>query len=276
MSVFDWLIRRTPDIDTPAPIVVLSPEPFTPDADDPEETQALEEFVDGVIELEPIYTVIDYVDAKGAASRRRITMLRLKQASGGVSLHAVCHERGAFRMFRCDRIQCFIEPDGEVIDTATFFRDTMLVDLAAAPAVPSAPASSAPALLAAKELRERLRAPLAVLVAAARADDEFHPEELEVIAQYIESEVLILARASAHFQGVTVEVLDALLHLVAKMRTQRSSLPTYLRTIGKMSDDRKARFLRVLERLVAADGVISFSEELFLSEVADNLGLHSD
>lgn len=276
MSVLAWLFSRTPDIETEAPPVAAFPAPHVPATPDDDDLP-IEAPVDGVIELDPVFTLIDYIDSKGIPSRRRITMLRVKTGKHGLALHAVCHERKAFRSFRIDRIQCFIEPDGEVIETARFLRETMLIDVAGLEisAQDTATKPDAPRRTAtngnveeARQLREFLRAPLAILTAAARADDDFHPEELEVIAVYIEKEILARARLSPQFQGVRVEVLDELNRLVLKMRTQRHSLPTYLRTIVAMSEERKRRFLTALQAVVEADGVVQASEVEFLNEIS--------
>lgn len=60
---------------------------------------------------------IEYADAAGNRSRRRITALQFKNGS----LMARCHERKALRTFRLDRITCVIDRSGVIYDTAEFF-----------------------------------------------------------------------------------------------------------------------------------------------------------
>ncbi|MCY1707306.1 WYL domain-containing protein [Pannonibacter sp. SL95] len=68
---------------------------------------------------------IDYVNAKGEASTRRITVWAIREGADGTPLlYARCHERKAMRSFRVDRIACCIDYDGEVHDdVATFLAD---------------------------------------------------------------------------------------------------------------------------------------------------------
>lgn len=66
--------------------------------------------------------IIEYVDSTGKSSTRRITVWSLSTGVGGVPcLIARCHERQAQRTFRCDRIRCFVDYDGEVFDDVPAF-----------------------------------------------------------------------------------------------------------------------------------------------------------
>src|SRR5690606_19646165 len=65
---------------------------------------------------------IEYVDAAGRPSSRRITVYDIQMTSSGVPcLYARCHERGAMRSFRVDRIKYCIDYDGEVFDDVPAF-----------------------------------------------------------------------------------------------------------------------------------------------------------
>ena len=82
--------------------------------------------------------LIEYRDAKGVVSRRRITVWGLTELPSGVpGLYARCHERKAMRTFRADRILCCIDYDGEVFDDVPAFLNEnfgMALDRAAAKA----------------------------------------------------------------------------------------------------------------------------------------------
>lgn len=102
--------------------------PVEDDQDDAIETEVDIGYAEGQ------FFMIEYLNAAGQRSRRRITVTALGTGKGGVPiLTARCHERKAMRSFRIDRIQCCIGMDGEVFeDVAAFMADTfgMSVSLA--------------------------------------------------------------------------------------------------------------------------------------------------
>ncbi len=66
--------------------------------------------------------MIEYTDAAGQSSRRRITVFQLQRGSDEIPLLlATCHEREATRSFRVDRIGCCIDLDGEVHENVADF-----------------------------------------------------------------------------------------------------------------------------------------------------------
>lgn len=148
---------------------------------------------------------IDYQDSKGNLSRRRITMRELYTNGERSYVQAFCHERRAARSFRFDRIVEVIDLDGECHDPRQFFIEALGLEFPTVATVSSPtkpPASpvryeqSAPRNRAAgpdvrttdkpgMAQRRAARDGLRVLIALARADGELHPEELEVILDYI-------------------------------------------------------------------------------------------
>lgn len=104
---------------------------------------------------------IEYTDATGNETRRRITALQFRDGC----LMARCHERRALRTFRMDRITCVIDRQGVVYGTEEFFR---LIDF------PLAPFGG-----------EYVYVPgLQMLAAVAYADGWMVPAEAESILQY--------------------------------------------------------------------------------------------
>ncbi len=62
---------------------------------------------------------IEYTDANNFKTRRRISFSRVNETTGTIS--AYCLERAAPRSFRIDRINCFIDLDGQVFSPPDFF-----------------------------------------------------------------------------------------------------------------------------------------------------------
>lgn len=224
------------------------------------------------IDLEPVYTVIDYRDARDVETRRRITMLSLYPGPNAPLLTATCHERKAYRSFRCDRIQWFLEPDGEAIRPGDFFRDTMGIDLAEIPLTTAAAArkprvATSPELDTARKIREMLRPTLSILISAARADDDLHAEELDVIFCYAETAAIEMANTGRLPGFPTIEVLDHLNRTIAKMRPQGHTVASQLGKVLRLPSPEFQIFEKTLDRVIAADGHVALGEELFLADL---------
>lgn len=119
---------------------------------------------------------ISYQDASGAVSRRRITILEVKEsAKGDRSLMAKCHERNGVRQFRIDRIAELVDlATGEVIDP---------------PGRVLGPAANAPKPRDQKAkdyayLMSECRDPMRVLLLIARADGRVCAQEEDIIVSF--------------------------------------------------------------------------------------------
>lgn len=136
-----------------------------PEADAPDEASAA-----GHRRAEPLALFITYVDAAGAPSRRRITVRQLL-GKPPVMLLAFCHERGAMRHFRLDRIEEAVDPEtGEV--HALDALGALIEGAGFAPVDPD------------------LRRAINVLVFLMRCDGLDHPAEWEAIDQALASYLL--------------------------------------------------------------------------------------
>lgn len=268
MEFFEWIAERARHLDAnqkPAPQPKDRPIVAPPAVDVQDEEELLQPDEDGQILLDEVYITIDYRDAANNQTRRRITLIKASKGPKAPMLSAICHERKAYRHFRTDRIICFIDQDGEIFEPTSFFRETLLINLASlAPDknnTQKGMTHADPALERARELRDKLRAPLSLLVLAAKADDEFHEEELEVICSYIEDELWDLGT------DVTIEELNQLTALVRIMRPTERTIEKHFATVDMMSSGRRARFNKALTDLIAADGVIDPMEEAFRADL---------
>lgn len=263
MLLLSWLSHRAPEFDTPLPESWFSAQrslnTVEPSADEDEEDATS---TDDGISLDELLCLIDYCGASGEVTRRRITLRKIARGPHAPILSAVCHERRAFRHFRCDRIEGFITEDGEVISCDVFFRDTLLLNLAEL-----APSAAQQALPAARQIRDRLRPALSLLVTTAQADGEFHPEELDAICHYVEAELMEGTRCEEFRDDVTVEVLDQITNLVRYMRPQRNSIAGYLSQVLDYNEADRERLARAIARVIAADGILRDEEAALLEEL---------
>lgn len=270
MRLLSWLASRAAiETTPPRPLPVIAAKPdVAPPSDVPDEEFQIPDD-SGKLDLDEVYTIIDYRDARGVETRRRITMQTISAGPHGALLQAICHERHAHRTFRCDRIMGVIDEDGVVEEPNHFFRDVMLIDLShkswrSGPDRKAIPVATDAALIqAARDAREHLRAPLSLLVLAATADGHFHPEELDAICQWVEEEMADKAR-SGEFG---LPVLDAMTPLISKMHPTRKSIMNHVRVVRFMDEDRFQRFCKAVIRVIRADGVFSDREREFLEEL---------
>lgn len=268
MGILDHLTRQAPNITTDAPPL---PDALARDAD---RLRALAGAVDdadtdpagGRIDLEPVFTVIDYCDARGNRTRRRITLRSIEQGSVAPVLRAICHERKALRSFRCDRIEWFLEDDGEAIAPDTFFAEVLAIDLDRI-GEPETDESDLEIQFA-DDLREMIGSPLVVLVAAARADDEFHEAEAFAIRQFAEQSLEQMVKQGRLLDFPTGRTMDQLDRLIRRMRPTDDDIVTHFTRTCQLPAQSLNRFMRALEEVINADGRIDFAEEDFLDDLA--------
>jgi hypothetical protein len=261
-ALTDWLFDKTPgETDDAPPSPHVSGRPLVSDDEEWLEPPADE------YDLEEVFTVIDYRDAKGQPSRRRITMRTLSRGPTAPLLHAICHERRAIRCFRTDRIDGFIEDTGEVLDCAAFFREILSIDLAAiAPKRPAPQPKIHTALSVARGFRSELRAPLSVLVALARSDDRFQPEELDVICRFVET---IAPNVHDPAHPGEVSTMTELRPMIRRMRPTRESLPGCMADVQPQLHAPLFRnaFETAVNDVLWADGKITPGEQGLLAEL---------
>jgi hypothetical protein len=151
-----------------------------PDEDEPESIVRREGVPEGGAEpISGYCCIITYGDARGRLSQRRVTCQRLSSAGGVLYIYAYCHERGALRQFRVDRIESIADLHGEVLedDPQVFFSE-FNIDSAQTPKLGwGLPVNQ----------RADLIAGLNALVFMARCDKEWHPAEREMIEAFVTS-----------------------------------------------------------------------------------------
>lgn len=256
MSLLRRILDRLNDATnapTPAPQPVARPALQPPTQEDDSDMLTPDET--GIIQLDEVYSTIDYVDAQGNGSRRRISMRSISGGSHGPILKAICHERHALRAFRCDRIECFIDDDGVVTESDDFFREILRIDLDAFASLSlDEPQEGAPVL----QMKEKLRTPISVLVGLAKCDG-LHDAEVAAILNYIEDEVFAPDRYD-QFDGITPQDIDKLEPIIRRMRPSRSSLQDRLDRLQEMTEPQLDRFHRAVRKVVHADGKVSPQE----------------
>lgn len=260
-SLMDWLFEKTPAVeDAPPPSRHINGQALFSDEEEWLEPPADE------YDLEEVYSIIDYVDSRGQPTRRRITMRNLSRGPHAPILKAVCHERRAVRAFRTDRIECFIDENGEVITCTDFFRNIMQIDLAVLTS--KQPKENIPtALSAAREIRDNLRAPLSILVAIARSDEDFRRVEVDAICEFV-GKVAPRVYEPAYPGGIPT--LERLREMIGRMRPSRQSLDGYIEICEtRCAGDEAFReeFEAALHDVLWADGVEHPAEKSLLREL---------
>jgi hypothetical protein len=180
--------------------------------------------------------LLEYEDATGAVSKRRITVRGLTATSDGhLCVTAMCWERNAIRSFRTDRMLSLAHvTTGELIsDPLRFFADYARDIL---------PSDSTTEIL--KIARPGMRA----LLFLARCDGSVHPAELDVIRKYVDE----IAAGRAYDWHIALEFLK-------KQHPDRSLAKTSLKCMWHKPDE-AGRLLRACANLVRADGIVVDAE----------------
>jgi hypothetical protein len=295
MRFFSWLFARTPTEADPPPEIVLRisvsplnestvfvPDPAALDRADAAEapqpqiarpaqpappaltTAGTQLTLDtDTRDLGDAFCLIEYEDATGERTRRRISMRSLKRGAGVVYLNAYCMERRAMRQFRVDRITAMITEDGEILDPAAYF---------ALQGVPLRHQTAAEALTcdcAARALAE-MRPGLVMLAAVARADRKVDLREVDAVQVYAERELIALSREGVLDVPASLEVAAAMTGDIALMRPMVPTLRAQALRICDWPEARFNRLRRAMQEVIVADGHI-LPSELDLVEEFDRL-----
>ena len=249
MSISNWIQNHVPELDDPAPNIpgvrIEMPDNDTMEVFDFREDDALP--------LEPVFTVMDYTDASGTLSRRRVTFLSLLPGPNGPMLRAQCHERRALRTFRFDRIGAIIDDDGVAVDAVAVFRDVMEIDVQNADA-PLAPRKN-------ESVWELLGQPaVTLLVGLAACDGRVADRELAAILCYLED--------LAAIRGIAVQDVDKLEPLLRRIRPNRREVLEDLDAFVKHPGVGSSAFFRAAKAVILADGEITEEEVALFEEFA--------
>ncbi len=203
--------------------------------------------------------IIEYVNAAGKSSTRRITVYDIVTSAGGVpSLMARCHERQATRQFRIDRIASCIDYNGEVFDDVSGF----LVDTFGMSAELAGREASDENEHRWKAIIEYLR-PMAILLAAvSRSDGQVRSVELETSAQRL---AMIAERRDLWIED---ENYERLVNYIRRLRPDAEAIGRALGALSKADKDDIIAFFRAAVAVMKADGVHHPEEVKIINDMA--------
>lgn len=191
-----------------------------------------------------------YRDARGAESRRRVTVHRIVMHGGTVMVRAYCHERRAARSFRADRIVELVDmASGEVLDTPKEIGERLRTM-----AEPAADRDAATAVAV-----EARRHGLVALTFLARCDGHEHTAERAVILRYL--------TVAAPEPGLDHVAAGAVLD---RLYPDEYSYLIALDELAQRPED-LVELARYALDVVEADGAIAPEEAEFMLELRDLL-----
>ncbi len=183
---------------------------------------------------------IRYEDANGNESARRITLRKVERTDYGAYIKAHCHERGAIRHFRSDRIIELVDSaTGEVFDDAMDFLTPLYFGAdGMATAV------------------EKCAAGVTLLVALGRGDGEFTTEEQSIAGAYI-------------IQSGNIESPDWewIFKYLRKQKPTSADIRDALVTLRDMDEAEAKLFIMAAKALAERDGVVHKSEQKILDSL---------
>jgi hypothetical protein len=269
MRFAQWLFGRTPSKTDPVPQITLTAAALRHHADkidiaatDSDELTTVSPADPGHnvtrYALDRYFSMIEYSDAAGQRSRRRVTMLHVDDNGRTMQLQAFCHERKAPRCFRLDRITCIITQDGEVLDADAWFAE-ILADADITQITGRAPqllqtTKPAPLLSPYTALRREITPALTVLIASARSDDILHPKELDCILRFAEDEAVLLRDAGRLHGNPEADAFDKLERTIRRLRPTREDLQTAFTALAALDLNRQRHLAKALAETAAADG----------------------
>ncbi|MGZ9810628.1 hypothetical protein ACXN5S_09205 [Pseudoroseicyclus sp. H15] len=195
--------------------------------------------------IEPIFTIIDYVDCHHLFSRRRITMRHLEQRGSRMLLCAYCHEREGSRMFRLERIASLIDGTDVAVNSDPFF--SQITENAAVFALD--PVDEPAGGGSFERLRFEVMPAVALLATAARIDDRVGRREADAILGYITEEASELRHEGVLSSSVVEPELFR--PLVEQSRLLRMDLDTTVARVQGWGAERKARLETALGEIIA-------------------------
>lgn len=186
---------------------------------------------------------MEYVDSKGQESARAVRLQNYRVSSSGkLILGGYCFLRNQTQTFHAERIQKMFWLDtGELVESPEAFFS----------------------LLCEPEKNEAFCAALwpelMILAHVARCDGFFHPEESEIMADFVEWQM-------------TEPKRDAILRHVRSLSSTDEDIETALIQIEKRPKERKHDLSRHVRMLCDADGLLQAEEAAWAMRIAEALG----
>lgn len=197
---------------------------------------------------------IEYVDAEGQPSHRRVTAQAIEARYGRAYLRAFCHERQAARTFRADRIRSLTDlRDGRTYDDPIAYLRQLAGDRVPSTASEAPPDGQDRAF-------ERCRDGIRILMFLARCDGLVHENELGVVSAYCRH------RAESERWGVLNYNLSHLLEYADRQFPDFNTFRCCLDRIIDAADtgEHVKMILAHAYAIVAADGVLNPKEREFV------------
>lgn len=224
----------------------------------PDEDDDISENVKDIGYAEGQSFIIDYRDSAGNVSHRRITVWSIAENKIGIPiLNAKCHERGAFRQFRIDRISCCYDYDGVVYDDVPkFLSESFGMSLSRASEKEDNTLSKA---------FELIKYDAVILASMAAADNVLRKSEADLAAQFlsIEAERRGLFLSERHTEKISKYFL--------RMRPTEKSLEVAIGEIRNRSADQIRRLLIASSNIMDADGNRHDYETILLNRLSKEL-----
>lgn len=188
---------------------------------------------------------IEYEDSSGDISERRITIRSVFEKSKVYYINAFCHERGAFRQFRLDRVvEATDLATGEVLDDYPDIEKRLIT---LAPEGVEAETKNA--------LRES-KAALIILSYLSRCDGNYHPAEEDVIFKFI---------ADQFFEKNLDEKIIS--KHIKRLYPHEGDFARAVKSLHKKDARYVSSVLKYSGQLIAADGFLDDKEVTAMIEV---------
>jgi tellurite resistance protein len=206
--------------------------------------------------------MIEYIDSKGRASSRRITVYSIQGGRSGVpSLFARCHERQNTRQFRVDRITCCIDYSGEIHDDVPrFLMENFGMAISSARAK-----ETETGVVRWQDIIASVRPDAILLSALSRADGKVKTVETNEIVDYLAKQA---EREDVFLSDREITSIES---YVKRLRPTDESIGRSLEQMMEIGADRVRGFLVAAVKVVEADEIRHPEEIALLNEMSMEL-----
>lgn len=209
---------------------------------------------------------IEYENAKGEFSQRKITVRDIAMGTTCPLLRGYCHKTKMFKAFRTDRISTIFDMDGELFEVDIFLNENLGIPLEVLKGEYNTRSNALRTSGNHKaELSSLIKNQATLLNALAMADGIICENEIDVIIRY---SVSYIERTGIFLSDNEIIYLQKYLK---RLRPSQKNVLDSLENIYVFPLDDKQRFLQSCMDVVKADNKISPSESEMLQDFTNHL-----
>ena len=209
---------------------------------------------------------IEYLNAKGEMSQRRVTVRNIKMGKSCPLLQAYCHSSEKFKAFRVDRVQSVFDCDGEIFEVGDFLYENLGIPKSYLEDENVKAIAPLDKFVAEKPMLTLVtKDSAALLVALAMCDGYMCENERDLIVRYL---VNLIERNQGFLDAHGVNYIQK---YVNRLRPSEDCVLRELENVYSIDPIEKNKFLQACSDVVKIDGTVTPSEQDMLADFSCEL-----